>query len=162
MYEGMTPMQRALAKVKAQSNENAPKVDMKKESVDLDYLENVNEAKYDKVYIHNMGDLSAKFSEMNKAIKQLEDNIKDKQKELWDREWHRHSLRHFDASLSAIADFKKNSKSVMESYVKAFESAKKGNKELDAKKKYSKSTSKSLAKWMKDGRPDRSGQVRGF
>ena len=122
-------------------------------------LQDIREAKYDKVYIQNMGDLSAKFSEMNKAIKKLEDDIKDKQKELFDRAFHRHSLRHFDASLSAIADFKKNSKpamDAMESYVKAFESAKKGNKELDAKKKMSKSTSKSLAdKGYKVGRPVR-------
>jgi hypothetical protein len=78
---------------------------------------------------------------------------------------------HLNPSLKAIDDFRNKLAGVAKAYDKAFYDASNVDSAIrhaDAamraydRNKNSKSTSKSLAKWMKDGKPDRSGQVRSF
>ena len=142
MYEGMTPMQRALAKVKAQpkdkvSVKKAPwdKDDAKKESVDL---ENVNEA-----FIDNLGDELPYFikqskgaetdwySNINRTMKTLESDLKDR------KDLHRLAARpyrevrgHHDASLKAIADVRSKLKNVVKAFDKAFYEASAVDREI--------------------------------
>ena len=156
MNEGMTPMQRALAKVKAQSKD--------KESVEL---ENVNEA-----FIDNLGDNLPYFikqsegaktdwySNINRTMKTLESDLKER------KDLHRLAARpyrevrgHHDDALKAIADVRSKLKNVVKAFDKAFYEASALDREII---RADKAASKSLAKWMKDGKPDRSGQVRSF
>ena len=140
MNEAMTPMQRALAKVKAQpkdkvSVKKAPwdKDDMKKESI-----ENVNEA-----FIHNLGDELPYFikqskgaetdwySNINRTMKTLKSDLKDR------KDLHRLAARpyrevrgHHDASLKAIADVRSKLKDVVKAFDKAFYEANAVDREI--------------------------------
>ena len=141
MYEGMTPMQRALAKVKAQpkdkvSVKKAPwdKDDVKKESV-----ENVNEV----VDFDNLGDSlpyfidrrkgaeSDWYSNINRTMKMLESDLKDRKNlHLGNARRYMDVKGHHEASLKAIADVRSKLKNVVKAFDKAFSEANAVDREI--------------------------------
>ena len=131
MYEGMTPMQRALAKVNA-------KDDVQKEDVDLDDIENINEA-----VIDNLGDELPYFifqrkgaetdwySNLNRTMKTLERDLKDRKRlHLLAARPYRNVRGHHDASLKAIADVISKLKNVVKAFDKAFYEASEVDREI--------------------------------
>ena len=147
MNEGMTPMQRALAKVKAQSKDKvsvkkAPwdKDDVKKEDVDLDDLD---EAIDFKSTFHNLGDNLPYFidqrkgaetdwySNINRTMKMLESDLKDRKNlHLGNAVRYMDVKGHHDASLKAIADVRNKLKNVVKAFDKAFYEASAVDKEI--------------------------------
>ena len=153
MNEGMTPMQRALAKVKAQSKDKvsvkkAPwdKDDVKKEDVDL---ESVNE-----MYIgqqwhrgHRRNDGIATnlnwYSDLHRLLKRLEDDMQDRKKRLgqelggssnsaYEKENSFAIIKgHIDPTIKAIADVKKTLKPVVKAWAKAYKEAKDADTAVD-------------------------------
>ena len=153
MYEGMTPMQRALAKVKAQpkdkvSVKKAPwdKDDVKKEDVDL---ENVNEMyigqQWHRGNRRNDGiatDLNW-YSDLHRLLKRLEDDMQDRKKRLgqelggssnsaYEKENSLAIIKgHIDPTIKAIADVKKTLKPVVKAWAKAYKEAKDADTAVD-------------------------------
>jgi len=155
MYEGMTPMQRALAKVKAQSKDKvsvkkAPwdKDDVKKEDVDLD---EAMSAKDLDLKFNILGDNLPYFikqskgaetdwySNLNRTMKTLESDLKDrKDLHLGHARRYMDVKGHHEASLKAIADVRSKLKNVVKAFDKAFYEASAVDKEIiraDEKKK---------------------------
>jgi len=136
MYEGMTPMQRALAKVKAQpkdkvSVKKAPwdKDDVKKEDVDLDDLENVNEAfgGFAVAISSRKATRDEWYVSVNLTMKKLEDDLNRRKKMLgyaktdYDKDHAEAIIKgHLNPSFKAIDDFRNKLKGVVKAYDKAF------------------------------------------
>ena len=143
MYEGMTPMQRALAKVKAQpkdkvSVKKAPwdKDDVKKESVELDDIENINEKnEFSGMKLkYNVADpsakLDAKFREIQNELKELEkDMMTRKTRSAPYLQW-KNDKNPFDDCIDEISNVRNQLKPMMKSSEKAFDAAKKGDQKL--------------------------------
>ena len=121
MNEGMTPMQRALAKVKAQSKD--------KESVELDDLENVNEAfgGFAVAISSRKATRDEWYVSVSRTMKKLEDDLKDRKKMLgyaktdFEKDEAEAIIKgHINPSLKAIDDFRNKLAGVAKAYDKAF------------------------------------------
>ena len=155
MNEGMTPMQRALAKVKAQSKDKvsvkkAPwdKDDVKKEDVDLDDLddlENVNEARDRPRWYQVAADMGVVapalpwYSGVMRLLKKLEDDMEDRKKKVVldeSRAMPENEIikRHIDPTIKAIADVRKTLKPVINAWGNAIDAVNDADKAVDIHK----------------------------
>tara|TARA_R100000544_G_scaffold34891_1_gene21935 strand:+ start:1133 stop:1663 length:531 start_codon:yes stop_codon:yes gene_type:complete len=153
MNEGMTPMQRALAKVKAQSKDKvsvkkAPwdKDDVKKEDVDL---ESVNEMYIGQQWHKRQRSKDGIATELNwyvdlhRLLKRLEDDMQDRKKRLgqelggssnsaYEKENSLAIIKgHIDPTIKAIADVKTTLKPVVKAWAKAHNEAKDADTAVD-------------------------------
>tara|TARA_Y100000385_G_scaffold33891_1_gene31829 strand:- start:13292 stop:15382 length:2091 start_codon:yes stop_codon:yes gene_type:complete len=141
MYEGMTPMQRALAKVKAQPKDkvSVKKAPWDKDDVKKESIENVNEV----VDFDNLGDSlpyfidrrkgaeSDWYSNINRTMKMLESDLKDRKNlHLGNARRYMDVKGHHEASLKAIADVRSKLKNVVKAFDKAFSEANAVDREI--------------------------------